>query len=154
MPLWCRWRRATMARVGVGQGRCGHTGRRTRARLPPGVRKAACQVGSSSCSLLQVRLTFAARLARPLVSYGVAEYLGIKNIRPSLKARDSPFTVDNNAGGGFGEQGERARRPCRAHSQAKRCVVRHTQPVGRAEHSGGSSRPAPALRLARALCSG
>lgn len=31
-----------------------------------------------------------------------AEYLGIKNIRPSLKMQDSPFTVDNNAGGGFG----------------------------------------------------
>jgi hypothetical protein len=33
-----------------------------------------------------------------------AEYLKIKDVRAGLQARDSPFTVDNNAGGGFGER--------------------------------------------------
>lgn len=32
-----------------------------------------------------------------------AEYLQISDIRDSLTPRESPFVIDNNAGGGFGE---------------------------------------------------
>jgi len=32
-----------------------------------------------------------------------AEYLKIEDLRSRLVARESPFVMDNNAGGGFGE---------------------------------------------------
>jgi hypothetical protein len=43
-------------------------------------------------------------LARPcLPSPPPAEYLKIEDIRSSLTPRESPFVIDNNAGGGFGK---------------------------------------------------